>query len=61
MQLHSVTVNFIVGISEDCDQNGDRVSNRDKSCHIFSMRVNGVLVKYEKYGLCLYVTSLKRS
>ena len=39
----------IVGISEGSDQNGDRVSKNDKSCHIHRMRPKGVLVKYEKY------------
>ena len=32
----------------------------DKSCHIGSMRLNGVLVKYKKYGsLCFYKKTLK--
>ena len=33
-----------------CDQNGDRVSKNDESCHTCSMRLKGVLVKFEKYG-----------
>ena len=28
----------IVGSGENCDQNGDRVSKNEKSCHICSMR-----------------------
>ena len=46
-------ISRIVGISEDCDQNGERVSKTDKSCHVCIMRLKGVLVKYEKMGLCL--------
>ena len=33
-----------------CDQNGDRVSKNDKSYHICSIKLKGLLVKYEKYG-----------
>ena len=43
-------VSQIVWISDECDQNGDRVSKNDKSCHICSTRQKGVFVKYEKYG-----------
>ena len=45
-----VIISQIVRISEGCDQNGNRVSKNDKSCHICSMRLKGVLVTYEKYG-----------
>ena len=38
-----------VGISKNCDQYSDRVSKYDKSCHICSMRLKGLLVKY-KFG-----------
>ena len=52
-------ISQIVGISEGCDQNGDRVSKNDKSCHICIMRLKGVLVKYEKYGtLSMYFNDL---
>ena len=44
-----------VGISEGCDQNGDRVSKNDKSCHICSMRLKAVLVKYEKIWGSVYL------
>ena len=40
----------IVRISEDCDQNGDRVSKDHKSFHICIMIFKGVSAKYEKYG-----------
>ena len=57
MQWQGVTVNFqkfeeeniisqIVGISKGCDQNGDWVSNKNKSCHNGSMIIKSVLVKY---------------
>ena len=36
------------GISKVCDKNGDRVSKNNKSSHIFSMRQQVFLVKYEK-------------
>ena len=67
MQWQGVTVNFqkfeeeniicqIVGISKGCDQNGDWVSNKNKSCHNGSMIIKSVLVKYEKYGtLSIYI------
>ena len=46
----------IVWSGRNCDQNGDRVSTYDKSCHICSMRLNRHLVKYEKYGtLSMYI------
>ena len=36
-----------------CDQNGDRVSKNNKSCHICNIRL---LMKYEKYGaLSIYL------
>ena len=41
-------ISQIVGISEGCDQNGERVSETDKICHICSMRLKNVLVRYEK-------------
>ena len=40
----------IVGISEVCDPNGDRVSKSNKICHICNMRQKSVFVKYEKNG-----------
>ena len=43
-------ISQMVGISESCDPNVDRVSRNDKSCHICSLRLKDVLVKYEKYG-----------
>ena len=43
-------ISQIVGISEGCGQKGDRVSKKDKSCHIRNMSLKGVLVKFEKYG-----------
>ena len=36
-------ISQIVGISEACDLNGDRVSMKDKSYHICSIRVKGTL------------------
>ena len=45
----------IIGISEGCDQNGDRSSKSDKSCHIFSMRLKGILDNLKNMGLCLYI------
>ena len=53
LEGHSKTlwiISQIVRIGEVCDQNGDRVSKNNKSCHICSMRVKRLLVKYEKYG-----------
>ena len=45
-----------VGTCEICVRYGDRVSNSDWSCHICSMRLKSVLVKYEKYGtLSMYL------
>ena len=38
----------IYWISEGCDQNGDRVSMNDKSCHICILSLEGV--ENEKYG-----------
>ena len=32
-------ISQMVGIGEVCDQNGDRVSRNDKSCHICSDRL----------------------
>ena len=43
-------ISHIVGISEVCDKNGDRVSKNDKSCYICIMGIKMVLVEYEKYG-----------
>ena len=40
----------IVWVSKVCHQNVDRVSNNDKSCHICSIKLEGLFVKYEKYG-----------
>ena len=37
----------IVGSGKNCDQNGDRVSKIDKSCHVSSMRLKCILIKYE--------------
>ena len=44
-----------MGLEKVCDQNGDRVSKNDKSCHIYGIRLKCVLSKYEKYGtrLCM--------
>ena len=42
--------NQFVGTSKVCDQNGNRVSKTNYSCHICSMRLKSVLAKYEKYG-----------
>ena len=36
----------IVGSAKNCNQNGDKVSKRDKSCHIWTIRQKCVLVKY---------------
>ena len=49
-QWQSVTINF--GISEVCDQNGDRVSKSDKSLILDKKRISP---KYENMGLCLYI------
>ena len=38
-----------------CDQNGDRVSKYDKSCHICGARLKRHFVKYDNMGLCLYI------
>ena len=46
-------ISRIVGISEGCDQNGDRVSKNDKSCHICIMRQKGVIGKMKNMELCL--------
>ena len=52
----------IVGIRKNCDQNcDDRVSKYEKSCHICSMGLTGLQVKYEKYSRDLGTTSLDRS
>ena len=40
----------MVEVSEVYDQNGNRVSKNDKSCHIFGIRLKGVWAKSEKYG-----------
>ena len=40
----------IVGVSEDSDQNGVRVSKKDACCHICIIRQKSVSVIYEKYG-----------
>ena len=45
-----ILLSHFVGISKSCDQNGDRVSKNDLSCHICIMRLMGVLVKHGKYG-----------
>ena len=47
-----IKISQIVGVSAGCDQNDDRVSKNDKSCHICSMRPKVVLVKYRNMGLC---------
>ena len=43
--------NQIVGISKGCGQNSDMVSKNDTSCHICIMKLKGVVVKHEKYGI----------
>ena len=40
-------ISQIVVSSSSCDQNGDRVSKKDKICHICSMRLKGVSVRYD--------------
>ena len=40
----------IVRNVKNWDQNRDRVSHNDKSCHICSMKLKCISVKYEKYG-----------
>ena len=52
-------ISQIVWISEGCDQNGERVSKNGKSCHICSMRLKGMTVKYEEYEtLSIYYLTL---
>ena len=43
----------IVGVSKNCDQNGDKVSKYNKICYISSMIQKGLLVKmiYWELGL----------
>ena len=43
-------ISQIVWASEVFDQNDNRVSRNDKSCHICSMRLKRLLAKHEKYG-----------
>ena len=38
-------ISQIVGVSDVCDQNGDRITNNDKSCRVCSMRRKRLLVK----------------
>ena len=54
MATHTTKIiSQIVVISWGWDQNDDRVSKNNKSCHFCSMRLKSVLVKYEKYGTLL--------
>ena len=46
-------ISQIVGSSWVYDQNGDMVSNNDKSFHICSLRLKKVLVRISKNWLCL--------
>ena len=49
----------MVGISGDCDQNGDRESKSDEICHICLIWLASVKVRYEKYGtLSMYLLSV---
>ena len=43
-------ISQIVGFIKDCDQNGDRVSKINVSCHICIRSLKSVFVRYEKYG-----------
>ena len=43
-------ISQIVQVNEVCDQNGDKVSKSNKSCHIYSIRQKGLLALYEKCG-----------
>ena len=54
-----ITFSQIVGIREGCDQNGERVSEKDESCHICIIRLRSVLVRYEKYGILSIKKSMK--
>ena len=47
----------IVGTSKVCDQSGDRVSKSNKSSHICSMRLKGLLAENKKYETKLKVLS----
>ena len=46
-------ISQIVRISWVCDQNGDRVSKNDKSCHICRWDYKGFSKNMENMGLCL--------
>ena len=51
-----MTIGKLSGLEKVCDQNGDRESKNDKSCHMYSIGLKCVLAKYEKYGtLSIYV------
>ena len=39
-------ISQIVGVSKISDQNGDKVSKNDKSCHICSKRLKRFCIKY---------------
>ena len=46
----------IIGISEVCDQNGDRVSKKNKSYHICIIGLKGFLAKHKKIRYSGYLS-----